>query len=179
MPGDELSHPTPAEAYASAVAHAAVVRAVFGHPQFKYLEPPTAMICKLDTKNTPMPLLWVADFVQSTYVKYVVPFLPAGATRKCKDIANPWAYADPDYKWEWTWDPTGDGALRDAEGKAVEFPRLPEQDAIEKVGDTVGRDFMAKKLILENGTDIKARLMLGGQEFDFGEEAKAAVAKLD
>ncbi|KAI0599202.1 hypothetical protein F4775DRAFT_591651 [Biscogniauxia sp. FL1348] len=179
MPGsDAIKHPTPAQAYASAVAHAALVRAVFNHPEFKYLEPPTAMICKLDTARTPRPLLWVADFVQTTYVNCVVPFLPAGATRKCRDIANPWAHADPDARWEYAWDAAA-AALKDAQGHPVAFPRLPEPEAVEKISDTVGRDFMAKKLILENGTDMKARLMLGGETFDFGEEVRAAAAKLD
>ncbi|KAI1487812.1 hypothetical protein F5X96DRAFT_124553 [Biscogniauxia mediterranea] len=180
MPGSDAStHPTPAQVYASAVAHAALLRAIFNHPEFKYLEPPTALICKMDTARTPAPLLWVADFVQKTYIGYVVPFLPAGATRKCRDIANPWAYADPAARWEYTWDPAGDGALKDADGNVVPFPRLPEAQAFDKLSDTVGRDFMAKKLILENGTDVKARLMLGGQTFDFGEEVRAAAAKLD
>ncbi|KAI1640603.1 hypothetical protein F4809DRAFT_397989 [Biscogniauxia mediterranea] len=180
MAGSDASrHPTPAQVYASAVAHAALLRAIFNHPEFKYLEPPTALICKVDKAGTPPPLLWAADFVQDTYINYVVPLLPAGATRKCRDIANPWAYADPAARWEYTWDPAGDGALKDAAGNVVAFPRLPEAQAVEKLGDTVGRDFLAKKLILENATDMKAQLLAGGKPFDYGEEVRAAAAKLD
>ncbi|KAI1505711.1 hypothetical protein F5X99DRAFT_367423 [Biscogniauxia marginata] len=175
---DRFTHPSPAKAYEMAVNHAALLRAIFLHPEFKYLEPPTAAICRMDTEHTPPPLLWVSDFVQNTYVNQVVPFLPAGATRKCKDVANPWAYYDPAYQWEWYWDSAA-AALKDAQGNIIQFPRLPEGEAIEKVSDAFGRGFMAKKLILENGTDDKARLMIGGRVFDFGEEARAAVAKLE
>ncbi|RYP41657.1 hypothetical protein DL767_000862 [Monosporascus sp. MG133] len=172
-----IGHPTPAQAYELAEKHAALLRQLYNHPQFKYLEPPTATIYKIDP-NTEPALFWVADFVQNTYVNYIIPFLPAGASRKCKALANPWAHADPNYQWEWEWDAQA-GILKDASGKPVEFPRLPESQAKEKVSDVVTRGFMTKKIVLENETDVKARLMIGGKTFDFGEDIKNAVRNLD
>ncbi|RYP74355.1 hypothetical protein DL771_003022 [Monosporascus sp. 5C6A] len=128
--------------------------------------------------NTEPALFWVADFVQNTYVNCIIPFLPAGASRKCKALANPWAHADPNYQWEWEWD-TQAGILKDASGKPVEFPRLLQSQAKEKVSDVVTRGFMTKKIVLENETDVKARLLIGGKAFDFGEDIKNAVRNLD
>ena len=97
----------------------------------------------------------------TTYVKYIIPFLPAGATRKCKDIGNSWAYADPNYQWEWTWDEQA-GALKEATGNVIAFTKLSSSDAQGKMVDLVGRGFLIKKMILESGTDLKAQLILGG-----------------
>ncbi|KAI1770107.1 hypothetical protein F4818DRAFT_275156 [Hypoxylon cercidicola] len=169
MPGDKIKHPSPAEAFELATKHAALLRALFLHPRYKYLQPPTADFIKPDTDQTPKPLFFVADFVQNTYINYVIPFLPAGATRKCKAVANPWAWSDPNYKWGWEWD-AETSTLKDAEGKVQEFPKHPEKFAVGKIGDIFGRGFMTSKIVLENGTDPKARLMVGGQSFDFGEE---------
>ncbi|KAI1204767.1 uncharacterized protein F4807DRAFT_465404 [Annulohypoxylon truncatum] len=176
MPGDKIEHPTPAEAFKQAANHAALLRALFLHPKFKYAQPPTADFIKPDLEATPTALFFAADFVQNTYIEYVIPFLPAGATRKCKAVANPWAWSDPAYAWEWEWDEAdGGGALKDKDGNVKEFPRLPQREAVEKVTDLVGRGFMARKVILENGTDPKAQLLAGGQTFDFGEEVRKAV----
>ncbi|KAI2464924.1 hypothetical protein F4781DRAFT_50292 [Annulohypoxylon bovei var. microspora] len=174
MPGDQIQHPTPAEAFKQAANHAALLRGLFLHPRFKYAQPPTADFIKPDTAATPMALFFVADFVQTTYIEYVVPFLPAGATRKCKAVANPWAWSDPDYGFEWEWDEQS-ATLRDADGNVKEFPRLPSREAVEKVGDVMSRGFMARKVILENATDPKAQMMAGGQTFDFGEEVEKLV----
>ncbi|KAI2606759.1 hypothetical protein GGR54DRAFT_407729 [Hypoxylon sp. NC1633] len=173
MPGDQITHPTPAEAFELATKHAALLRALFHDPPFKYLQPPTPAFIKPDTANTPMALLFVADFVQTTYVEYVVPFLPAGATRKCKDIANPWAWS-ANTTWELEWDPQT-STLKDAAGNVQDFPKLPNSEAVSKMSDVLSRGFMARKIILENGTDPKARLLAGGQSFDFGEEVERLV----
>ncbi|KAI1439867.1 hypothetical protein F5Y02DRAFT_404551 [Annulohypoxylon stygium] len=174
MPGDKIQHPTPAEAFKQAANHAALLRALFLHEKFKYAQPPTPDFIKPDMEQTPSALFFVADFVQNTYINYVIPFLPTGATRKCKDIANPWAWNDPSYEWEWTWD-ASTSTLKDKDGNVKEFPKLNEKEAVEKVGDVVSRGFMTRKIILENDTDPKAKMLTGGQEFDFGEAAKKAV----
>ncbi|KAI1453734.1 hypothetical protein F4805DRAFT_358038 [Annulohypoxylon moriforme] len=174
MQGDKLQHPSPAEAFKQATAHATLLRSLFLHPKFKYAQPPTADFIKPNMQETPAALFFVADFVQTTYIDYVIPFLPAGATRKCKDVANPWAWSDPKYVWEWEWD-EATATLKDKEGNVKEFPRLPEKQAVEKVGDTLSRGFMARKVILENSTDMKAQLLAGGEKFDFGEEVEKAV----
>lgn len=174
---EDLSHPSPSQVMEFAVNHAELLRSLYQHPQFKYLEPPTADICKMDAKSTPLALVFASDFVQKTYVEYVIPWLPAGATRKCKVLGNPWAFADPDYRWEWEWDAAA-GIMRSADGTAVEFPRFSEAEAKEKITDVLSRGFMAKKAILENGTDPKAAIMVGGP-FDFGQEVRQACEKLD
>ncbi|KAI1099065.1 hypothetical protein F4804DRAFT_345828 [Jackrogersella minutella] len=171
MAGDKIEHPTPAQAYEIAVHHAALLRGLFLHPRFKYAQPPTADFIKPDIKEIPPALFFVSDFVQRTYVEYVVPFLPAGATRKCKAIANPWAYSDPDYKWEWEWD-ASTSELKDADGNVKPFPTLSEKVGFEKMSDIMSRGFLSRKIILENATDPKARLLAGGQTFDFGEEVE-------
>ncbi|KAI1643643.1 uncharacterized protein F4817DRAFT_348930 [Daldinia loculata] len=174
MPGDEIKHPTPAEAFKLAADHAALLRGLFLDPRYKYLQDPTPTFIKPNLDETPAGLYFVSDFVQRTYVEYVVPFLPAGATRKCKAIANPWAWNDPTYPWEWEWDEQT-STLKDKDGNVIDFPKLPEAEAVNKMGDVLGRGFMARKIILENRTDIKARLMVGGQPFDFGKEVEDIV----
>ncbi|KAI2631489.1 hypothetical protein GGS26DRAFT_97109 [Hypomontagnella submonticulosa] len=174
MPGDKLKHPTPAEAFELAAKHAALLRGLFLHPRFKYAQKPTADFVQPDTEQTPPALLFVSDFVQRTYIEYVIPFLPAGATRKCKDIANPWAWSDPNYKFEWVWN-AAEARLEDADGNVKEFPKLRDSEAVEKMGDLVGRGFMVRKAVLENSTDPKAKILLGGQTFDFGEEVEKLV----
>ncbi|OTA98178.1 hypothetical protein M426DRAFT_326194 [Hypoxylon sp. CI-4A] len=169
MSDNEIRAPTPSEAYKQAKNHAALLRALFLDGRFKYAQPPTAEFVKPDLKQTPMALYFAADFVQTTYIEYVVPFLPAGATRKCKDLANPWAWSDPNHKWEWTWD-ADKNALVDEQGGAHEFPTLREKDAVGKVADLVGRAFMTRKVILDNATDPKATLLVGGKTLDFGKE---------
>lgn len=174
---EDFSNPSPAQVMEFAVAYAELLRSLFNHPQFKYLEPPTAAICKIDG-TTPPALIFASDFVEKTYIEYVIPWLPAGASRKCRVLGNPWAFADPDYRWEWEWDAAA-GAMRSAaDGAAVEFPRFSDAKAKEMIGDLYGRGFLAKKAILENGTDPKATLMMGGP-FDFGAEVKQACEKLD
>ncbi|KAI6083075.1 hypothetical protein F4821DRAFT_245579 [Hypoxylon rubiginosum] len=174
MPGDQIKHPSPAEAFELATKHAALLRALFLDPRYRYLQPPTAEFIKPDTDQTPLPLFFVADFVQETYINYVIPFLPAGATRKCKAVANPWAWNDPNYTWEWEWD-AQTSTFKDAEGKAHEFPKHSDKFGVEKMGDVFSRGFMTSKIVLENATDMKARLMLGGKTFDFGEEVARLV----
>ncbi|KAI1329353.1 hypothetical protein F5Y16DRAFT_366618 [Xylariaceae sp. FL0255] len=176
-PSDNLeTHPTPAQAYELAVNHAVLIRALRKHPEFKYQEPPTAYICKVDPSTSP-GLYFVTDLVEKNYVEHCLPLLPAGATRKCKELSNPWAYADPNYQWEWTWDAEA-GAMKDASGNVIEFPRLSPSQVRENVTDMAGRGFIVKKIILENETDTKAQAFLGGRKMDFGEEARAAAAKL-
>ncbi|KAI3400867.1 hypothetical protein diail_1556 [Diaporthe ilicicola] len=172
----DFSHPSPSQAMEFAATYAELLRSLFHHPQFKYLEPPTAAICKIDAHSTPPALLFASDFVEKTYIEYVIPWLPAGATRKCKVLGNPWAFADPDYRWEWEWDAAA-GSMKSADGSVVDFPRFSEAKAEEMIGDLFGRGFMAKKVILENGTDPKAALMVGGP-FDFGQDARQACEKL-
>lgn len=174
---NQIEHPTPAQAIELAEKHATLLRHLFNHPGFKYLEPPTAQIYKIDP-TTPPPLIWVAQFVENTYITYIIPFLPVGATRKCKALGNPWAYADANYQWEWEWDEQA-GVLKDASGNTIEFPKLPENQAKEKIGDVITRGFMTKKIVLENATDPKARLIIGGSTFDFGEDVRQAVRNLD
>ncbi|KAI0379354.1 hypothetical protein F5Y04DRAFT_259607 [Hypomontagnella monticulosa] len=174
MPGDELKHPTPTEAFDLAAKHAALLRGLFLDPRFKYAQKPTADFVKPDAEQTPLALLFVSDFVQRTYIDYVIPFLPAGSTRKCKDIANPWAWDDPNYQFEWVWNAAA-ARLEDASGNVKEFPKLQNNEAVEKMGDLVGRGFMVRKAVLENRTDPKAKLLLGGEPFDFGEEIEKLV----
>ncbi|KAI0886778.1 uncharacterized protein GGS22DRAFT_117420 [Annulohypoxylon maeteangense] len=174
MSDTPIQHPTPAEAFKQAKAHATLLRSLYLHPKFKYAQPPTPVFIKPNMDETPPALFFVADFVQTTYIEYVIPFLPAGATRKCKDVANPWAYIDANYVWEWEWDEAA-GVLKDKDGNVKEFPKLAQAQAVQKMGDIVSRGFMARKVILENATDLKAQLLMGGQPFDFGEEVEKAV----
>jgi hypothetical protein len=179
MPRILAEHPTPAQAYELGVIYATILRHVYTHPEFHYQEPPTAAIAKQDLERTPKGLFFVADFLQNTYINNALPYLPQGATRKCKELANPWAYADPSYRWEWAWDAEA-GALKDiASGTVIEFPRLSESHVMGNAVDLGTRNFFAKKLILENESDGKVKAMLGGRIIDFGDEARAAVAKLD
>ncbi|GAP93122.1 hypothetical protein SAMD00023353_6800160 [Rosellinia necatrix] len=169
---------TPAQAYEVASTYATILRHVYTHPEFHYETPPTAAWSKPDLHRTPKGLFFTADFLQNTYVNNVLPFLPQGATRKCKALANPWAHADPEQRWEWTWD-AGRGALTDTDGAAVPFPALPPARAREHATDIAMRNVFARKLVIENATDTRAQMLLGGGAFDFGEEARAAVARLD
>lgn len=159
-----------------ASTYATLLRTLYLHTEFKYAQPPTAEFVK-PSADTPSGLFWTADFAQNTYIKWIIPFLPANATRKCKEIANPWAWQDPNYQWEWSWD-AETGTLKDANGESIAFPQLPISDSREKLDDLVGRGFMTKKLVLENGSDPKAQALLGGQSFDFGEEAKKAAEQI-
>ncbi|TGJ87104.1 hypothetical protein E0Z10_g1704 [Xylaria hypoxylon] len=177
MPTALSEHPTPAQAYELGVIYSAILRHVFTHPEFRYQEPPTADISKIDLERTPKGLFFTADFLQNTYIKNVLHFLPQGATRKCKELANPWAYADSGYQWEWTWDAEA-SAMKDTNGNVIEFPRLSTSQVKDNAADLVTRNFFAKKLLLENGTDFKIGRMIGGP-IDFGEDARAAVRKLD
>ncbi|KAI1398659.1 hypothetical protein F4819DRAFT_467868 [Hypoxylon fuscum] len=169
-----IKHPSPAEAFELATKHAALLRGLFLSPRFKYAQPPTADFIKPDPQQTPLALLFVADFVQRTYVEFVVPFLPPGSTRKCKDIANPWAWDDPNYQWEWEWD-AETSTMKDAAGNVKEFPKLEESEAVSKMGDILTRGFMARKIVLENTTDPKARMLVGGQSFDFGKDMEKMI----
>ncbi|KAI1809214.1 hypothetical protein GGS20DRAFT_333977 [Poronia punctata] len=171
-------HPTPAQAYELGATYAALLRHLFNHPQFVYQEPPTAEISKMDLERTPAGLFFTADFIQNTYIKNVLPYLPQGASRRCKELANPWAYADPNYKWDWTWH-TQTGVMKDTDGNVVEFPRLPPSQVADIAKDLMTRNLFARKLILENEGDPMARMMLGGRSFDFGHGARAEANKLD
>ncbi|KAI0401211.1 hypothetical protein F4802DRAFT_440763 [Xylaria palmicola] len=178
MPKSLAQHPTPAQAYELATIYSTLLRHIYNHPEFHYQEPPTADISKVDLQRTPKGLFFTAEFIQNTYIKNVIPLLPEGATRKVKELGNPWAYADPNYQWEWTWDAAA-GAMKDAGGNVVGFPRLPPSQAKENAFDISTRNFFAKKLVLENGTDPKAQALVGGTTFDFGADARAAAEKLD
>ncbi|ORY62595.1 uncharacterized protein BCR38DRAFT_439194 [Pseudomassariella vexata] len=167
-----IQHPSPSKAFELASKYATLLRVLFYHPRFKYAQPPTPEFIRPDGEKTPVALLLVSDFVQRTYVDNVIPFLPAGATRKCKAIGNPWAQHDPNYQWEWEWDARA-GVFKDASGSVIGMPILAENEAMKNIGDVTTRTLMAKKCILENGTDVKARLIIGGNAFDFGEVQKA------
>ncbi|KAI0161478.1 hypothetical protein GGR57DRAFT_359628 [Xylariaceae sp. FL1272] len=173
-----IEHPDPARAYELGIKHATLLRHLWTHPQFFFQEPPTPEICKVDFNRTSRGVYFITEFVENTYVKYVMPFLPQGATRKCKELGNPWAYKDPDYKWEWSWD-ASTSTLKDADGNQIAFPRLSDDDGREGAADIFTRGFMIKKIILENDSDPKATALLGGQSIDFGEEAKAVARSLD
>lgn len=176
QPLEAVAHPSPAQAMEHAVIYAELLRALYGHPQYKYKEPPTASERKVD-ESIPPPLFFATDFVEKTYINYVIPFLPQGATRKCKIIANPWAYADPSYQWEWEWDAANETMTCAADGATVVFPRVDQAKVPKMLGDLTSRSFMAKG-ILENGTDPRATALIGGA-FDFGEEVKRASARLE
>jgi hypothetical protein len=179
MPSESepFTHPTPKQAFDIARKHAELLRHLFNHPQYVYSSPPTAIRYPTDTEKTPVALLLVSDFVQTTYIQHVLPFLPPGVSRKTKEVANPWAYADETYEWEWEWD-EAKGELRNKEdGKLQKFPDLGAE-GVEKRGDIWTRSFLAGKCICENATDAKARLMIGGQSFDFGEEARSIIKSL-
>jgi hypothetical protein len=176
LPDQLTDHPTPAQVMAIATSYSDLLKSLFLHPQFKYAQPPTAEFVK-PAPDTHAGLYFIADFVQNTYMEHVLPLLPPGATRKCDKIGNPWARDDASYNWTWTWD-EAEGVLRDETGSAVAFPTLSAEQLKENLGDLVGRGMMAKKIVLENETNAKARLLMGGEGFEFGEEAKAAVRKI-
>ncbi|KAH9895411.1 hypothetical protein F4778DRAFT_783767 [Xylariomycetidae sp. FL2044] len=191
LDNDLNKHPTPVQVYEIAVRHATLLRLLFTHPDFKYREPPTADVYKIGPGTNP-GLFYVTDFVENTYVKNVIPLLPAGATRKCKALANTWAYADPEWVWEWTWDTEsgvmrdhgdGDGDNGDNGNRVVEFPRMRDADEVrEWVTDLVIRGVMTRKLVLEKETDEKARYMMAKMDaegLDFGEDVRRLVAELD
>ncbi|KAK8049833.1 hypothetical protein PG994_011563 [Apiospora phragmitis] len=178
-----ITHPTPAEAYELGCDYAALLRALYNNPAWRFDGTPTAEIFK-PAAGTPPGLFFVTDFVEKTYVKYVLPFLPQGATRHCRALGNPWAYADPNYAWTWEWGPEskamwdkkgGDNEDDEAE---VPFPKFPEAQAQGMTTDVWTRGFMAHKIIVENQTDPKARALIGGQPFDFGPEAREIIKKL-
>ncbi|KAH6659185.1 hypothetical protein BKA67DRAFT_543801 [Truncatella angustata] len=180
MPADNeaFTHPTPRQAFDLARKHAELLRHLFNHPQYVYSSPPTAARYPTDTSRTPVALLMVTDFVQTTYVEHVLPFLPPGASRRVREVGNPWAYADAGHVWEWEWDEEK-GEIRDKRDGAVqEFPSLGDAKGTEMRGDVWSRAFMAGKCICENGTDPKAKLMIGGQSFDFGEDARRIITSL-
>ncbi|KAK6864775.1 hypothetical protein PG990_005787 [Apiospora arundinis] len=178
-----ITHPTPAEAFELGCNYAALLRALYTNPQFKFDQPPTAGIVRVATDTHP-GLFFVTDFIEKTYVKYVIPFLPKGASRRCRALANPWAYADPSYAWTWEWDPETEKMWDNKAGsdgntrEEVPFPKLPANQAREMISDVWSRGFMAQKIILENETDPKARALAGGQPFDFGPEAREVVKKV-
>lgn len=173
LPDDLSQHPSPAQIMELASQYSDLLYALFHHPSYKYAQPPTAEFVK-PSPDTPIGLYWTAEFVQNTFAGVILPFLPVGSTRRCKAIGNAWARADPEYNWNFTWD-AAEGKLRDDRGEEIKFPTLPASDVLEKMGDVVGRGMMAKKIILENATDIKAQLLLGGAPFDFGEDVRKAV----
>lgn len=172
-----LAHPGPRDVFNLARKYAELLRAIYTHPEFKYFETPTAAWQPIDTKNTPTPLLMVSNSVQTTYIEYIIPFLPAGATRKTREISNPWAYADPAYEWEWEWDEERGELRSKADGQAQPFPDLGAAGT-EKRGDVVLRSMIACKCICENATDPKAKLIIGGESFDFGEDANRLATEL-
>lgn len=179
MPGETepFTHPTPRQAFNLARKHAELLRLLFNHPQFAYTSPPNATQYPVDTEKTPVALLMVSDFVQTSYIEHVIPFLPSGASRKTKEIANPWAHADDSYTWEWEWD-EDKGELRDkSTGEVQKFPALGRKGK-EMRGDIWTRAFMAGKCICDNGSDAKAKLMIGGESFDFGEEARRLIQEI-
>lgn len=59
--------------------------------------------------------------------------------------------------------------------EVLEFPRLSDTKGKELNADIHSRAFMAKMFICENATDVKAKMMLGGQSIDFGEGAREAI----
>ena len=77
-------HPSPAEVYRTATAYAALMRALYNHPAYVFAQPPTADFIKPDLARIPTALRWVTDFAETTYVEYVLPLVPAGATRRCR-----------------------------------------------------------------------------------------------
>ncbi|KAI2625511.1 hypothetical protein GGS21DRAFT_305369 [Xylaria nigripes] len=178
MPEGLQEHPTPAQVYEVGVNFATLLRHLFTHPQFYFQEPPTATIAKLDPERTPKALFFVTDFIQNTYVSNVLPLLPPGITRRCKALANPWAYADSNYQWEWVWDAEA-GAMKDVAGKVIEFPQLSSPALKDNLTDLFTRNLLAKKLITGSSSDPKARALLGGQAFDFGDDVRTAAEKLD
>ncbi|KAK8114391.1 hypothetical protein PG999_006460 [Apiospora kogelbergensis] len=164
-----ITHPTPAEAYELACNYAALLRALYTNPQFRFQETPTPEIAKV-SKETHMGLFFVTDFVENTYVKHVLPYLPAGGLSTLPRPRQPW---DPESQT--MWDKKGSDAEEEEE---VPFPTFPESDAREMVSDIWTRGFMAQKIIVENETDPKARALAGGQPFDFGPEARELVKKV-
>ncbi|KAK8056011.1 hypothetical protein PG993_001238 [Apiospora rasikravindrae] len=178
-----ITHPTPAEAFELGSNYAALLRALYGNPAYRFDGTPTAEMMK-PAADTHPGLFFVTDFAEKTYIKHVLPFLPQGATRRCKALANPWAYADPSYTFTWEYDPESQtmwdkkGGDDDENEEEVPFPKLPEAKAKEMISDAWTRGFMAQKIILENATDPKARALAGGEAFDFGPEAREIVRKV-
>jgi hypothetical protein len=163
--------------YELAVDYAALLRALFADPGFKFLEKPTAEVSAIDTNNTHMGLFFTADFVQTTYIDNILPFLPQHASRKTKELSNPWAYGNPSYQWELAWDAEA-GALKDKNGSSATFPTLPQAEVKDKLENLVSRGFMIKKIVFENGTDFTAKMAMGGRTYNFSDKAKAMITKI-
>ncbi|CAH0053810.1 unnamed protein product [Clonostachys solani] len=168
---------TTCQVYELAVDYAALLRALFGDPGFKFLQKPTAEVSAIDTENTHMGLFWVTDFVQTTYIDNILPFLPSHASRKTKELGNPWAYGDSSYQWELTWDAEA-GALKDKNGNSATFPTVAQAEVKSKMENLVSRGFMIKKLVFDNGSDFMAKMAMGGQTYNFSDEAKAIITKI-
>ncbi|VUC36341.1 unnamed protein product [Clonostachys rosea] len=174
---DPSQHPTPAQVYELAVDYAALLRALYADPGFKFLQQPTAEVSAIDTENTHMGLFWTTDFVQTTYIDNILPFLPQHATRKTKQLGNPWAYGDSSYQWDLTWDAEA-SALKDRDGNSATFPTLSQAEVKEKLDNLVSRGSMIKKLIFDNESDFMAKMAMGGQTYKFNDEVKAIITKI-
>ncbi|KAH7324771.1 hypothetical protein B0I35DRAFT_475989 [Stachybotrys elegans] len=158
--------------YQLAVRHAALLRALYAHPRIQFLEPPTPEIHKFDKDRTNPGVFFLADFVQNTYVKYILPLLPPGASRKCKELGNPWAYADASFPWEWTWD-ADTSTFKDSQGNAVPFPAVPQSERTSLTVDIRTRTMTVEMLIGDRAIPLQQQMMgLGG--VDLGDDVKNA-----
>ncbi|KAK8088807.1 hypothetical protein PG997_003768 [Apiospora hydei] len=174
-----ITHPTPAEAFELGSNYAALLRALYGNPAYCF----DGRDDEARRRHAPGPVL--RHRLRREDVHQARAPLPApGATRRCRALANPWAYADPSYAFTWEYDPESQtmwykkGGDDDENEEEVPFPKLPEKQAREMISDAWTRGFMAQKIILENATDPKARALAGGEVFDFGPEAREIVRKV-
>jgi hypothetical protein len=172
LPATKTPEQQRAEDYHIAVRHAALLRALYAHPGFHFLEPPTAEVHKFDEERTNPGIFFLTDFVQNTYVNYILPLLPPGVTRKCKELANPWAYADGNYVWEWTWD-AATSSLKDSQGNDVPFPPVEQSLRSSSAVDVRTRTLTSDALINGQGMPLQLQMM-GLKEVEFGDDIKNA-----
>ena len=139
--------PTPTEVFDLAAKVAALLRALLYHPG-------TAFVGDMvtDPQNTHPTLFNVTDFVKTTYLEYLVPLLPPGATSSCRALTNPWRFREPDFQENLD-------AL--AEDK---YPKVKgNEKLLEKWRDANSRAITIGMII----ADPKKQEMFGGS-FDFG-----------
>jgi hypothetical protein len=159
MGGNALNQPTPSDVFTVSSHIAALLRALLLHPSTTFVGD-----MMTDPTTTPPTLYNVTDFVQRTYITYLLPLLPPNATKKCKALANPWAYEDLD----WTKETDGEAM---APGK---YPRIQGNAKLEEQWrDANGRSVMIGMII----NDPKKQAMFGGS-FDFGKDVYDAAEKL-
>ena len=140
-------NPTPTEVFDLAAKVAGLLRALLYHPGTAFVGDQVT-----DPQNTHVTLFNVTDFVKTTYLEYLIPLLPPGATRSSRALTNPWRFREPDFQ-------ENPDAM--AENK---YPKVKgNQELLGKWQDANSRAIMIGTII----ADPKKQEMFGGS-FDFG-----------